>query len=113
METPSNSIESLFERVEAYGKTTIELTKLKTLETTTAVATSLASRLIVFLMIAFFVLVLSIGVALFLGDLLEKSYYGFFIVAAFYLILGLILHYNLSKWINKPIGNFFISQFLQ
>jgi membrane-bound ClpP family serine protease len=113
METPSSSIESLFERVEAYGKTTIELTKLKALETTTVVATSMVSRLIVFMMIAFFVLVLSIGVALFLGDLLEKSYYGFFIVAAFYLILGLILHYNLSKWINKPIGNFFISQFLQ
>lgn len=113
METPSSSIESLFERVEAYGKTTIELTKLKALETTTVVATSLASRLIVFMMIAFFVLILSIGVALFLGDLLEKSYYGFFIVASFYLILGLILHYNLNKWINKPIGNFFISQFLQ
>jgi membrane-bound ClpP family serine protease len=113
METPSSSIESLFERVEAYGKTTIELSKLKALETTTTVATSMASRLIVFMMIAFFVLVLSIGVALFLGDLLEKTYYGFFIVAAFYLILGLILHYNLSKWINKPIGNFFISQFLQ
>jgi membrane-bound ClpP family serine protease len=113
METPSSSIESLFERVEAYGKTTIELTKLKALETTTVVATSMVSRLIVFMMIAFFVLVLSIGVALFLGDLLEKSYYGFFIVAAFYLILGLILHYNLSNWINKPIGNFFISQFLQ
>ena len=113
METPSNSIELLLERVEAYGKTTIELSKLKALEVTTGVATSVASRLIVFLMIAFFVLVLSIGVALFLGDLLEKSYYGFFIVAAFYLILGLILHYNLSKWMNKPIGNFFISQFLQ
>jgi membrane-bound ClpP family serine protease len=113
METPSSSIESLFERVEAYGKTTIELTKLKALETTTVVATSVTSRLIVFMMIAFFVLVLSIGVALFLGDLLEKTYYGFFIVAAFYLILGIILHYNLSKWINKPIGNFFISQFLQ
>lgn len=113
METPSSSIELLFERVEAYSKTTIELSKLKALETTTGVATVLASRLIVFLMIAFFVLVLSIGVALFLGDLLQKAYYGFFIVAAFYLVLGVVLHYNLSTWIKKPIGNFFISQFLQ
>lgn len=113
METPSSSIELLFERIEAYSKTTIELSKLKALEATTGIATSLASRLIVFLIMAFFVLVLSIGVALFLGDLLEKTYYGFFIVAALYLILGLILHYNLSNWINKPIGNFFISHFLQ
>ena len=113
METPASSIELLFERVEAYGKTTVELTKLKALNTATIVATSLISRLIVFLMIALFVLVLSIGVALFLGDMLEKTYLGFFIVAAFYLVTGVVLHVFLQQWLKKPISEFVISQFLQ
>ena len=33
MEEPASATELLFERIEAYGKTTIELTKLKALKT--------------------------------------------------------------------------------
>ncbi|MDB5284384.1 MAG: hypothetical protein JWO06_3459 [Bacteroidota bacterium] len=113
METPGITIKSLFEKGEVYTKTTIELAKLKSLETTTHVVTSLVSRLTVIIMVALFALVLNIGVALLLGELLGKSYYGFFIVAAFYLALGIVFHFFLHKWIKKPISDLIISQALQ
>ena len=113
METSVSSVESLYERIEAYGKTSYELTKLKSLETTTIVVTSLVSRLSVILMISLFALVLNIGIALWLGELLGQSYYGFFIVAAFYLLAGIVLHIFLHRWIKKPLSDLIITQALQ
>lgn len=113
METTASFIESLFEKAEKYGKTSFELAKLKALETTTIVVTSLVSRLSVILMISMFALVLNIGIALWLGELLGKSYYGFFIVAAFYLVAGILLHFFLHKWIRKPLSDLIITQALQ
>ena len=113
METPSNLIEQLYERSEAYAKTSIELAKLKALETTTRVVTTMIWRLSVIIMMSLCVLVLNIGIALWLGELLGKSYYGFFIVAAFYLVAGLILHFFLHHWIKKPVSDLIITQALQ
>ena len=113
METPANLIESLIERAEVYGKTTYELSKLKLLETTINVVTSLVPRLSVIIMISLFALVLNIGIALFLGELIGKSYYGFFIVAGFYLLAAIVLHFFLHKWTKKPISEFIIKQALQ
>lgn len=113
METTAGVIESLFEKAETYAKTTYELSKLKSLETSTRVATSLISRLSVIIMFSLFALVLNIGVALLLGELLGKSYYGFFIVAAFYLVAGIVFHLFLLKWIKKPLSDLIITQALQ
>ena len=113
MDLPTSSIEALFERVEAYGKTTYELSKLKALEAITMVATSLVSRLSVAVVISLFVIILNVGIALLLGDLLGKFYYGFFIVAFFYLILGIVLHFFLHRWIKKPLSDLIVTQVLQ
>lgn len=113
MYNPDSLIESLFERAEAYGKTTYELSKLKLLKATIIVVPSLVSRLVVILMLTLFTLVFNIGIALFLGELLGELYYGFFIIAAFYLIAGIILHFFLHHWIKKPISNLIIKQALQ
>jgi hypothetical protein len=113
METTTAAVELLFERTEDYTKTTFELAKLKALKTTTDITTSILSRVSVIIMASLFVLVFNVGVALLLGDLLGKSYYGFFIVAAFYLLAALILHFFLHQWIKKPVSNLIITQALQ
>lgn len=113
METPASLIESLYERVETYGKTTFELSKLKLLETTTVVVTSMLSRISVIIMISLFVLVMNIGIAMMLGEFLGKSYYGFFIVAGFYLLAGIVFHFFLYKWIKKPVSELIIKQALK
>lgn len=113
MDTSASLLETLFEKAEKFGKTTYRLSKLKSVETTIGVATSLLSRLVVFLVFSLFILVLNIGIALWLGQLLGKSYFGFFIVAAFYLLVGILLHFFLHKWIKKPIADIIISQALK
>lgn len=113
MDTPVSFIEDLVEKTEAYSKTTYQLAKLKSLQTSTVVATTLISRLSVIVMFTLFALVLNIGIALWLGEMLGKSYYGFFIVAALYLVLGIVLHFFLLQWIKKPMSNLIIGQVLQ
>ena len=113
MGTPVNHLETLFEKGEAYTKTSIELAKLKGLETTTHIVTTMVWRMSVIVMLSLFVLVLNIGIALWLGELLGKSYFGFFIVAGFYLLAAIILHFFLHNWIKKPVSELIITQAFQ
>jgi hypothetical protein len=53
-----------------------------------------------------------VGIALLLGDWLGKLYYGFFIVAAFYLIAGLVLYSLREKWLKSPIANSMIKNLM-
>ena len=57
-------METLLDSAASCGKTTFELAKLKALETTTIVATSLITRLSVILAVSMFALVFNIGIAL-------------------------------------------------
>jgi hypothetical protein len=111
-ESPATEIEQLFERAETYSKTTIEMAKLKALEATTLVVTSLVSKMAVVITLSLFVLVLNIGIAIFLGEILGKPYYGYFIVALFYLITGIVLYFRLYPWIKKSLSESIIKQAL-
>ena len=105
METEPTLIESLLASIESYIKTTYQLTKLKAVEKITFLLTSLVSWLIVGVALLLFALFSSVGLALYLGELLGKSYYGFLLLATFYLFLGTILHFFLLKWLRKAITN--------
>jgi hypothetical protein len=105
METPPSLIELLFERVEMYIKTTLQLSKLKVLETASGVITLLLSRLIAFVFIALFLIFFSIAIALYLGDMFQKPYFGFLIVSGFYFVAGAILFFALNKWMKKSVSD--------
>ena len=77
------------------------------------VVTSLVPRVSTIIVFLLFALVLNIGIALFLGELLGKSYWGFFIVAAFYFVVGMVMHFFLHRWIKKPLSDSIINQALQ
>lgn len=113
METASVLLESLLEKAEAYGKTTFELSKLKALETMTKVVTFIVYRGSVLIVLILFVLILSIGVSLWLGEWLGKPYYGFFMVAAIYFVAVIILHIFLHNRIKRPISDLLITESLQ
>lgn len=113
MEDQANLIESLIEKGEQYGKTSLELLKLKTLDKSADVTSSLVSWLIVVIFAVLFFLILNIGVALWLGDLLGKSYYGFFVVSGFYAVLALVFWIFRKQLIKKPINESIITQVLE
>jgi hypothetical protein len=109
METTTGLIEPLIERAEAYGKTSLELLKLKSLDKTSDVASTLMSRLLFAVIISFFLVAINIAAALWLGELLGKNYYGFLIVAAFYGILAIVIYFT-HPGIKARINDFLIKQ---
>ena len=113
MEDNTKLLESLLERATEYGKTSFELVKLKTIDKTTDVVSSLVPHSVVFVLIASFMLFLNLGLALWLGDILGKPFYGFFVVAAFYFLAGIIIHFFMHNWIKKLVGNYFIKRVLK
>jgi hypothetical protein len=112
MEDQSSLIGTLFEKTEHYTKTSAELYKLKAIGKSADIISSLAARLTVIVFLTLFILILNIGVALFLGDVLGKSYYGFFIVAGFYALCGIVLYIFRTRWIKSPLKNSIINQAL-
>lgn len=112
MEQQENLIESLIEKGEQYGKTTLELIKLKALDKSADMTSTLASWIIVVVLIVLFFLILNIGIALWIGEMLGKAYFGFFAVAGFYGLLALIFGIFREKLIKKPVNNSIISQVL-
>jgi hypothetical protein len=113
MESHSEMLESLAEKAVAYGKTSFMLAKLKALGKTSDVASSLFSHAIVIYLGMSFTLFTGIGLAIWLGELLGKSFYGFFIIAFFYGLAGIFIHLFLHKWIKKVSNDHFIEQLLK
>jgi len=113
MEENSNLIESLLQSASEYGKTSYELIKLKTLDKTSDIVSSAVPNLLVIILITTFLLFLNLGVALWLGELLGKMFYGFFVVAAFYILTGLVVHFFMHKKIKKLVGDYFIKCMLK
>ena len=112
MDEREGLIESLIEKGEQYGKTTLELIKLKTLDKSADVASDIVSWLIVVIFASLFFLILNVGIALWIGDLLGKSYYGFFVIAGFYAVLAFVFTVFRKQMIKKPVNNSIITQVL-
>ncbi len=108
METKTSLIVSLFEHIEVYVETNIELLKLRVIRRLTNVISSLISSIVFLIFIILIVLMLNIGSALWLGEVTGKIYYGFFILALVYAVIGVILYFFRERLIKKPISNFII-----
>lgn len=110
MEDNTKSIESLIEKITDFSKTSYELARLKTLDKSSDVASSLIPHSIVFVLFASFMLFANFGLAYWLGEILGNTYYGFFVIAGFYVITGLVLHFFFHKRIKNLIWNSIIKQ---
>lgn len=91
MENNENLIESLIERAAEYSKTSFELVKLKALDKSADVVSTCITHSVVIAFFLSFMFFLNFGLALWLGEILGKTFYGFLIVAAFYGITGIFI----------------------
>jgi len=110
MDNITTPIETLFERAEDYSKTSIELFKLTAIDKSADVVSSLAVQFAIFMVAVLFTLVINIGIAMWLGELLGKQYYGFFVVAVFYALVMTLLFIFRHEWIKTPVSNSIITQ---
>lgn len=106
-------IETLFERAENLSKTTIKLLKLTAVDKSAEIVSALFSVLIVIVAVVLSIMIISVGLALWLGKLLGDSYYGFFIVGASYLFVAILFHVFRKQWLKYPISNSIIKKVLK
>jgi hypothetical protein len=103
MEDNVKQIESLLEKATDFGKTSIEILKLKAIDKTSDVISSFIPHSIVFFLTASFFVFLNLGLAFWIGEILGKIYYGFFVVTAFYAVTGIVVHFFLHNRLKKII----------
>lgn len=112
MEEQATSPEALYEKTKEYVNTNIELAKLKAVDKTSDIVSSVVPPIIVSIFLILFVIVFNMAVSLWLGEILGKAYYGFFVVAGFYLLLVFVVRFGLSSTIKKRVANAIISRLL-
>lgn len=103
-------IQELIDKAETYAKTNVELYKLKAIDKTTDVFSSIASGIVIGVVVTFLVIILSIGASLLIGEWMGKLYLGFFIVAAFYAVLAVILVATKKRLLEVFFNNYIVHQ---
>jgi hypothetical protein len=109
MDTHEHTLEDLFEQAVEYGQTRMELAALKTVDKVSDAVSSAVSYTAAVMLLGLAFLILSIGLALLVGDALGKSYYGFFALAGFYAIAGIFFFLLRHTFIKTMVGNAIIS----
>jgi hypothetical protein len=89
------------------------LWKLKTVDTLSDSVSDLATGLGIISIVAMVSFIISIGLALLIGDWLGKDFYGFFIIGGIYGIIGLICYAKRDKWLKQPVGNMLVQKLLK
>jgi len=112
MENDPVTVGSLFEKTGDYLETRLDLLKLRAIDKTSDVTSSLVSRIAIAIILFLAILIVNIGLSLWVGELVGKVYVGFFIVAAFYGLLALLIHVFRKAWIKDPITNILIKKLL-
>lgn len=113
MNSKPTAVEELFEKVTDYSKTSFELFKLTAIEKSADIGSSLLCKLITLTTVVLSFIILSIALALYLGELCGKSSYGFFIVGLFYAFVALLLYVFRLQWLKQPLNNAIIKHLLK
>ncbi len=108
MDASENLIELLFDGVKEYSKTSVELIKLKAIDRSSDFLSKFIFHLILAIFLLIGILSLNIAAALWIGDLLGKTYFGFLAVSGFYTLLTIVL-LLFRKKIKMNISNSIIT----
>ena len=111
MENSATSMDTLVERIEKYGKTTIELYQCHTAYESAALFSYLAVKAVMILIVSVVALLFTIAVALWIGDVLEKTAYGFLIMGMFYIVIGSVVYIFRKPLIKNKVSNHTIRSF--
>lgn len=105
MEQTTHHIDELFSEARDYIETKTELFKLKAADKTSDIVSSATSGIVITLAALFFFGLLNIGIALWIGAAIGNNYSGFFILAAFYALVALIVYLGRDRWLKTPVSN--------
>lgn len=112
MENKRAPIASLFESANDYLETRIDLLKLKAVDKSSDIISSLVSNIVISVILIFGVFILNIGLSIWLGNVMGQVWYGFVVVGGFYTLAAILLIVFKAKWVKGPLTDIFIKKML-
>lgn len=103
--------ENLVEKGERLAKSSIELLRLKSIDKSTDVLAAISMVATIGCLVVLFIIMGSIGIAMLVGEWLNRGSLGFIIVATFYALVALILYTFRRRLIVNPLKNLLIKVF--
>ncbi len=113
MENSATAFQTLFEKVTVYVQTSLELYKLEAISIASNMISSIATRVVLVIVVLLFSFFLNIGIALLLGKWLGEFYLGFFAMACFYLLLTILFLVFQEQLLKNPISSFIIQKMIK
>ena len=104
---------SLLDKLSDYIHTSADLVKLRIIQKVADLISALTARVLFFLLFLIFSLFVNIGIALYIGALLNAYHWGFIIMSLFYLLLAGVMCAFRATLFHKTIGNRIIEQLLE
>ncbi len=102
-ETFNNQVDALQEETKIYVEKTLAYYKLWGFKVAMKSTTMVVKFLLIAMFLMMFVLFASIAIAFALGEMLGQTYYGFLIVAGFYLLCTFLFFFIKINSIEGPI----------
>jgi hypothetical protein len=105
MKKSPSILDPLLEKVEEYGKSSMELVKLKLIDKISRLIAMVFADILLVIILFLLLSMLNIGISIYIGLLLGKIYLGFFFVAGFYAFIVLIIYMLFRKIMLKKMKN--------
>jgi hypothetical protein len=111
MEKNPAPLDSLLINAEQYKKINLGLLKLKSVDKTADIVSTLVSRTLFAIAISIALFMLTITASLWIGQRLGNYYYGFLLISIAYAVLGIVL-LLVHKQIKSNVANRVVKQML-
>ena len=105
MKETERLVDELLTKAESYGYSSVELAKLKSVKAAAKATGKIGGHFVLWAVITMCLLMASIAVAIWLGQLWGELYLGFAAVAGFYLIVALMMKAFKVPLVERPIEN--------
>ncbi len=113
MESTFDQIGDLVNKARDIAETKAEIFKLKAAHKVSLTLSSIITIVAISFIAVIILMVLSVGVAVLIGQKMEDMSMGFFIVGGFYLLVGLFLFVFRKKILATPLSNLIIDKMIQ
>lgn len=113
METKATINGSSFDENKKYGRTPLEVFKLKSIGHSANIVSNLTSKMTMIVIVAFFSFFLLLGLCLYIGHFVFHIQNAFFIIASLFLIFAIALIANKGKIIKGPMQHLIITSLLK
>ena len=113
MQETVNQLDVLLEKAAIYSKTSYELAKLRALDKSSDLISTIIPQSVVIALAISGLFFLNIGIALYLGEWLNSMYCGFIIVSAAYMVMAIIMRLFFYKPLKRIVGNYIIKTILK